>query len=214
MPKYIVSQPAITLCMESRSSRLPATTSAPRPRNACARSSSVRTIARTALPCFNSSSVTVRPTAPTRPAARVTRRGRLMPPCRSRRSSRAVPGFDGLDGVFKRLFQNAPADGPEHEAEQPSLEGLAFAYDDHVDVGQTIGTACEGVGVAGRASPQVGVGRREDDVVGIGPVVVQAFPDAARALGDVGLRGAAVMHLEVIVGAVAKKLRAARPEVS
>src|SRR5215831_2281164 len=78
--------------------------------------------------------------------------------------------------------------------------------------GQTIGTACEGVGVAGRASPRVGVGRREDDVVGIGPVVVQAFPDAARAFRDVGLRGATVMHLEVLVGAVAKKLRAARPK--
>jgi hypothetical protein len=50
-------------------------------------------------------------------------------------------------------------------------------------------------------------------VVGIGPVVVQAFPDAARAFRDVGLRGATVMHLEVLVGAVAKKLRAARPEV-
>src|SRR2546427_528612 len=42
---------------------------------------------------------------------------------------------------------------------------------------------------------------------------VQAFPDAARAFRDVGLRGATVMHLEVLVGAVAKKLRAARPEV-
>ena len=87
------------------------------------------------------------------------------------------------------------------------------AYDDYVDVGQTIGTTCEGVGVAGRASPRVGVGRREDDVVGIGPVVVQAFPDAARAFRDVGLRAATVMHLEVLVGAVAKKLRAARPKV-
>jgi hypothetical protein len=125
----------------------------------------------------------------------------------------AVPGFDGLDGVFKRLFQNALADGPEHEAEHPSLEVLALAYDDHVDVGGAVGTAREGVGVAGRASPRVGVGRREDDVVGIGPVVVQAFPDAARAFRDVGLRGAAAMHLEVLVGAVAKELRAARPEV-
>src|SRR5262245_23112262 len=75
------------------------------------------------------------------------------------------------------------------------------------------GRRCEGVGVAGRASPRVGVGCREDDVVGIGPVVVQAFPDAARAFRDVGLRGATVMHLEVVVGAVAKKLRAARPKV-
>ena len=39
--------------------------------------------------------------------------------------SLVVPGFDGLDGVFKRLFQNPPADGPDHEAEQPSFEGLA-----------------------------------------------------------------------------------------
>src|SRR5262249_21465482 len=78
MPKYIVSQPAITLCIESRSSRLPTTTSAPMSRNACARSSSFRTIARTALPCFNSSSVTMRPTAPTRPAAPVTRMGFAM----------------------------------------------------------------------------------------------------------------------------------------
>ena len=47
----------------------------------CARSSSVRTIARTALPCFISSSVTVRPIAPTRPAAPVTRMGfAIFPP--------------------------------------------------------------------------------------------------------------------------------------
>src|SRR6266481_578427 len=78
MPKYIISQPAITLCIESRSSRLPTTTSAPMSRNACARSSSFRTSARTALPCFNSSSVTVRPIAPTRPAAPVTRMGLAM----------------------------------------------------------------------------------------------------------------------------------------
>jgi hypothetical protein len=61
MPKYIVSQPAITLCIKSRSSRSPTTTSAP--------------MARNALPCFDSSSVTVRPIAPTRPTAPVTRMG-------------------------------------------------------------------------------------------------------------------------------------------
>src|ERR1700685_778225 len=44
-----------------------------------------------------------------------------------------------------------------------------------------------------------------DDVVGIRPVVVQAFTDAARAFRDVGLREAPVTHLEVLVGAVAKK---------
>src|SRR5262245_4626713 len=42
---------------------------------------------------------------------------------------------------------------------------------------------------------------------------MQAFPDAARALGDVGLCGAALMHLEVLVGAVAEQLRAAGPEI-
>jgi hypothetical protein len=42
---------------------------------------------------------------------------------------------------------------------------------------------------------------------------VQSFPDAVRALRDVGLIGAAVMNLEVFVGAIAKELRAARPEV-
>src|SRR6266550_3248550 len=84
MLKYIVSQPAITLCIESRSSRSPTTTSAPMSRNACARSSSFRTIARTVLRCCNSSSVTVRPTAPTRPAATVTRMGLAIffPPIR------------------------------------------------------------------------------------------------------------------------------------
>jgi hypothetical protein len=125
----------------------------------------------------------------------------------------AIPGFDGLDGVFKRPFQNAPADGPEHQAEQPSLEVLAVAYDDHVNVGRAVGLTREGVGVARCASPNVGVGRREDDAIGIGPVVVQAFPDAARAFRDIGMRAVPVMHLEVLVGAVSKELRAARPEV-
>src|SRR5271169_1793565 len=94
-------------------------------------------------------------------------------------------------------FSNAFSNGPEYQAEKPSLEVLAVAYDNHVDVGQAIGTTCEGVGVAGRAAPRVGVGCREDDVVGIGPVVVKALPDAARSFGDVRLRRAPVMHLEV-----------------
>jgi hypothetical protein len=51
-------------------SQWPTTTSAPMSRRACARSSSFRTIARTAWPCLSSSPVTVRPTAPTRPAAK------------------------------------------------------------------------------------------------------------------------------------------------
>src|SRR5205823_4436789 len=52
-----------------------------------------------------------------------------------------------------------------------------------------------------------------DDAGAIGPVVMEALPNAARALGDVGIRGATVMHLEVRVRAVAKDLRAPRSEV-
>src|SRR5262249_39787485 len=42
---------------------------------------------------------------------------------------------------------------------------------------------------------------------------VQPFPDAICTFRDVGLGGAAVVHLEVLVSTVAKELRAARPEV-
>jgi hypothetical protein len=59
----------------------------------------------------------------------------------------------------------------------------------------------------------VGVSGGHDDAVAIGPVVVQALPDATRAFRNVGLRGATAVHLEVVIGAVAKELRAARPEV-
>jgi len=67
-------------------------------------------------------------------------------------SCRSVPGFDGLDGVYKRLFQNALPDGSEHEAEQPSLEVLAVAYHDHIHVRHAIGLPLEGVRVSRRAS--------------------------------------------------------------
>ncbi len=118
----------------------------------------------------------------------------------------AVSGFNGLDAVCKRLFQNAPADGTEHDAEQEPLQILALAYYGHVNLCVAFGPPSEGVSVAGSASPSVRVGRREDGVVRIGPVVVQAFPDAAGAFGDVGRRAAALMHLEVPVCAVAKEL--------
>jgi hypothetical protein len=42
---------------------------------------------------------------------------------------------------------------------------------------------------------------------------MQALPDPARAFRDIGMRAAQVMHLEVRVGAVAKELRATRPEI-
>lgn len=44
------------------------------------------------------------------------------------------------------------------------------------------------------ASEHVGVGGHHDDPAGVGPVAAQAFPDAARALGDVGLAGTLVIH--------------------
>jgi len=125
----------------------------------------------------------------------------------------AIPGFDGSDAVFKGLFEDGLADGGDHKAEEASLEVFAFANDGDVNVAGAVGPAGEGIGVAGLASPQVGVGCGEDDAVGIGPVVVQAFPDAAGAFCDVGLCGADLMDLEVLVGAVGKYLRAARSEV-
>jgi len=60
-------------------------------------------------------------------------------------SRRPVPGFDSLGGVLEWLLQNSLANGPDHQAKQPPFEVLAFAYDDHVNVGQTVGTTGEEV---------------------------------------------------------------------
>jgi len=61
-------------------------------------------------------------------------------------------GFDGFNRVYKRPFQNALADGPEHEAEHTSLEVLAVGYDYCVDIGRAVRLTREGVGVAGTES--------------------------------------------------------------
>src|SRR5580700_2609003 len=71
----------------------------------------------------------------------------------------------------------------------------------------------EGVGVTGCATPNVGVSRGEYNPIGVGPVIVKAFPDAARAFCYVSLGTAQLVHFEVFVGAVSKQLRAARSEV-
>jgi len=92
-----------------------------------------------------------------------------------------------MHAVYEGSFQNTLADGSEHQAEQPSLEILALANDVHINVGSAVRMAREVVGVAGCSSPHVGVCCREDDVVRIGPVVVQALPDAAGAFSYVGL---------------------------
>src|SRR5215469_6002537 len=125
----------------------------------------------------------------------------------------SISSFNCLNAAYKRLLQNAPANRPEHEAEHLSLKVFAFAYNIEVNVGCAIKMTREGVSVAGGAAPQIGVGSGEDDTVGIGPVVMQPFPDATRALGDVSLRASALVHLEVFVSAVGKELRTARPEV-
>ena len=78
--------------------------------------------------------------------------------------SLVVSGFDGLDGVFKRFFQNPPADGPEYEAEHPPRQVFAVAYDNRINVGRAVRLTGEAVDVAvRRATPHIGVGRREDD---------------------------------------------------
>src|ERR1700748_1470397 len=115
-----------------------------------------------------------------------------------------ISGFNGPDTVFKRSFQNLSANCPEHEAEQASLEIFAFAYDSHINVCRPVGPASKRVAMTGRASPYIGVGGRENNVVGIRPVVVQLFPNPARTLCHVRLRGVTPMHCEIFVGAVAK----------
>jgi hypothetical protein len=73
--------------------------------------------------------------------------------------------------------QGRPADSPEYEAKQPSLEVLALPNDDHVDVGSAVRMAREVVGVAGCASPKIGVRRGEHDVLRISDPVASASSD-------------------------------------
>jgi len=63
----------------------------------------------------------------------------------------------------KTLLSTVPSTKPSN---RPLV--LAVAYDNHIDVSRTVRPAREIVGVAGRASPNVGVGRLQDDVVGTG----------------------------------------------
>ena len=45
---------------------------------------------------------------------------------------RAFVAFDRFDGVTKNPFPDAPTEGPDHETEHPTLEGLTLPYDDKV----------------------------------------------------------------------------------
>src|SRR5690242_20480056 len=116
----------------------------------------------------------------------------------------SVAGFNGLDRILKRFFEYPLADGPDYEPEEPTPEVLAFPDNVHVNVRRAIAVFGEVVSVAGRPAPQIRVRRREDHVVRIGPVVVQAFPDAARPFRDIRLGVAAVMDSKVLVRAVTK----------
>jgi hypothetical protein len=42
---------------------------------------------------------------------------------------------------------------------------------------------------------------------------MQALPDASRALRNVGLRKAEMMHLEILISAVAKEFRPTGPKI-
>src|SRR5262249_48878183 len=104
-------------------------------------------------------------------------------------------------------------DGLKHDFKQFSLQRLALAYDVEVNVGRAIGISREVVSVTRRPAPGVGVCRSEHNVIGVGPIIMQALPDAARSFRDVRIRAAEVMHLKVIVRAVAEQLSTAGPEI-
>ena len=53
----------------------------------------------------------------------------------------------------------------------------------------------------------------ENHVFGIGPVVTQSFPNAGRALCDIGVIRAFLMDLQILIGGIAKEFLAARSEV-
>src|SRR5713101_7800257 len=122
------------------------------------------------------------------------------------RASMALTVFSKASST--RSCRRSRARGPA-----PTLEVFAVANHDGVEIGLSVGSAREAVRVAGAAAPNVGVGGLHHDAAAIGPIVMEPLPDATRAFGDVRVRRAAVMHLEVLVRTVAKDLRAARSKV-
>lgn len=66
-----------------------------------------------------------------------------------------------------------------------SLQILTVSYDYDINLGCAVGLTCKAVMIAGRASPQVGVSRRENDVVRIRPVVIKCcvFTELANESG-------------------------------
>src|SRR5581483_676885 len=99
------------------------------------------------------------------------------------------------------------------ETEESSLEVFTVAYDHDVNISRAVRVTREGVGMAGRAAPDIRVGGCEHHAIGIGPIVVQAFPYAPGAFSNISLRATARMHLQVLVRTVGKQLRAAGAEI-
>src|SRR5262245_44182314 len=119
----------------------------------------------------------------------MTRAREKRPACRLGlfpRADAVVPSFDGFQGLSKRLLQVPLADNSKEDADGPPLKVLALAHNLDVHVGRPVGLPYQVVGVPRATSPQVGVSSGENDAVGIRPVVMQSFPDAARALRDIG----------------------------
>src|ERR1700759_3426228 len=135
-------------------------------------------------------------------------RGRASRSDRPGRADPVAPRLDRLDRSVEGFFEPALADRVEDDAEEPPFQGLAVTDDGVIDLGLAVRLSGEHVGVARLAAPGVRIGGGED-AIRIRPVVVEALPDAAGALGDIGFGRPLAVHFQVAVGAVFEDLRPA-----
>src|ERR1700675_4231808 len=98
--------------------------------------------------------------------------------CRLRQFRRTgvAAGLYRLDAAGERLGQRVLPDGSEETRDDPSLEVLALSNQYDVNIGLAVRPWRQGVGVTRGAAEEVGVGRRELDVLRVRPVVMQALP--------------------------------------
>jgi hypothetical protein len=101
--------------------------------------------------------------------------------------------FGGFERLSKCFLQIPFAERPEKCTEEPSLRFLP-SRTMTTSISVLRGLSREGVGVARRSAPQIGVGCRKHDVVRIGPVVVESLPDATRTLRDISVVCAFAMN--------------------